>query len=181
MAALVLASALAFDCCAGSFKAEGHGGCYPPRKVGDAFDFVLYSSGTNFSQLSADSSIAMGAVMLNGKGHWAWTNKTNCVKFPNTQTYPNYCFGEGSSFPHRMEDVMLSTGSPMARWKRNPAGTQIIYTSTPKNGICHPITEQGFKIPSVGGTDDDSVVYYNVQQTTTFPDNAFVVPDFCPP
>ena len=180
MLSLIAVSVLAFDCCAGSFKADGHGGCYPPRKEGDAFDFKLYSSGMNFTQLSAEPGVEMGAMMLNGLGHWAWTNKTNCVKFPNTQTYPNYCFGAGSSFPHRIDDVKMATGSTVARWKRDASGKQIIYTTPPKDGICHPFVEQGFKIPSIGGADDDSVIYYNVETATTFPENAFTVPDFCP-
>ncbi|KAJ9446492.1 hypothetical protein DIPPA_00935 [Diplonema papillatum] len=180
MLSILLAQAVAFDCCAGAFSAQSHGGVYPPRVVGQAFDFNVYSSGMNFTQRAAQVGVTAGSVMLNGLGHWAWTNNTNCLKFPNDQTFPNYCYGPGSSFPHRLPDVQIA-GTAVHRWKRTIEGQQVVYAAQADGETCTPVFEQGFGIAGVGGTADDSAAYFNVKKATSFPDGVFTVPAFCPP
>ena len=180
--ALLAASASAtadYACCAGRFVAEGHGAPYPPTSAGEAFDFYVYSTGANFSQVAKDPKAVIGSVMINGRGHWSWSSTTSCVKWDNFQQHPNYCFGPGTTFPTRLSDVQIG-GAAAARWTGEGNPSHVVYTTPPENGTCHPVAEQGFRIPSHGGTPDDSVIFYNVKPLGNPPADAFEVPSFCP-
>eukprot|EP01064_Diplonema_japonicum_P004582 TRINITY_DN1300_c0_g4_i1.p1 TRINITY_DN1300_c0_g4~~TRINITY_DN1300_c0_g4_i1.p1 ORF type:complete len:211 (+),score=18.08 TRINITY_DN1300_c0_g4_i1:77-634(+) len=171
--------AAAFACCAGSFQAEAHGAPYPPRSDGKAFDFNVYSTGMNFTTRATGNAVA-GSLYINGQGHWSWTNEHTCQKYPNNQKHPNYCFGPGSSFPARLSDVTISTGSKIARWSSSTTSKHIVYTTPPQGEICHPFLEQGFQISSSLGSEDDSLFYYNVGPLSNPPSDVWVIPSFCP-
>jgi hypothetical protein len=55
--------------------------------------------------------------------------------------------------------------------------THLFYTTPPPD--CAPMLEQGFGV-GIGGTADDSAVYFDVQRGKQPDEAAFRLPSFCP-